>query len=929
VTLHYVTLTGTLGIPALGATATFTPSGWLTDATDELLEPPAPKATVLGTGGTFSVSLLATDSTGPLPAGWTWAVSFAGITGVSAYSFSFFLAYASGATQDISTVAPVQATAGMASYLPTTGGTMTGPLAMSGCKVTALGSGTAPADAAAYGQISSATKPVSLLVPAYSYPSPATYWNTLDAAVPPVKYLVANPATGPGLTADPNYVAAIDASLAAGITVLGYINTADGATPSATVETQVGLWSSLYGVTSILLDNAATSTGEISYYSALCTYIHGAAEGAIVVLNHGAIPAEGYAPLADILVVFENAETAWSAFTPASWFTSYPPSKFGVLITSASGQPLMSSLMAQAQDYGIGNLYITDQGGGNPYGTIASYWASETAQAQASVAAYLPLGGGTMTGPLTLAGLPTTALMAAPKEYVDDHAGVTDWINAVTQYGADPTGATDSTAKIQAALTAAGVSGGVVYLPAGRYIGHPATGIFPPSNVTLIGDGAATVLTIPDAYNTSGNLLQAVGVSNVRIYDLLLDGNRTNQGSGNNYGLYVSTSTDVITRGVITQNWTGDGHQVYNSTGVVVRDCISTGNLYHGFECEQATGCTYQGNRGYSNTLHGILISPGEVDSQGSTGCTVIGNSFDSNGEYGIAVNADNGNVGAFLSDANVIAGNSVRGNGQYGIQIYYQNGFLVTGNEVSGNGYFGIFLFESAYNTITSNYLHNNSQAGNGSYDEIFLQGYSSDTAHPAAYNVVSGNQIRIDGGIKARYAINESTAHDGPNTITGNTIPFAGTAGTINSLCPTDILTTPAGVFQIYGTQAIQGANAGIDGAFTNVLRLYNNFSGGTTQIVNPNGPVNCYVGGSDVMDITSAGAVFRPDVATTAGGHLAAGIGAGSALGMYWGSGVPAIAAPQGSLYLRTDGSSGSTRAYINVDGSTGWTAVTTAG
>jgi hypothetical protein len=44
---------------------------------------------------------------------------------------------------------------------------------------------------------------------------------------------------------------------------------------------------------------------------------------------------------------------------------------------------------------------------------------------------------------------------------------------------------------------------------------------------------------------------------------------------------------------------------------------------------------------------------------------------------------------------------------------------------------------------------------------------------------------------------------------------------------------------------------------------------------------------------------------------------------------GTGAPtAVTAPQGSLYLRTDGSSTSTRAYINTDAGTTWTAITTA-
>jgi hypothetical protein len=50
----------------------------------------------------------------------------------------------------------------------------------------------------------------------------------------------------------------------------------------------------------------------------------------------------------------------------------------------------------------------------------------------------------------------------------------------------------------------------------------------------------------------------------------------------------------------------------------------------------------------------------------------------------------------------------------------------------------------------------------------------------------------------------------------------------------------------------------------------------------------------------------------------------------LGIYYGTGDPnsALTAAKGSVYFRTDGSSGSTRAYINTDGVTAWAAVTTA-
>lgn len=67
-----------------------------------------------------------------------------------------------------------------------------------------------------------------------------------------------------------------------------------------------------------------------------------------------------------------------------------------------------------------------------------------------------------------------------------------------------------------------------------------------------------------------------------------------------------------------------------------------------------------------------------------------------------------------------------------------------------------------------------------------------------------------------------------------------------------------------------------------------------------------------------------------ATPAGGSTTVRLvfGSTAGFGIYIGSGAPSVSAAQGSLYLRSDGSSIATRAYINSDGSTGWVAVTTA-
>ena len=68
-----------------------------------------------------------------------------------------------------------------------------------------------------------------------------------------------------------------------------------------------------------------------------------------------------------------------------------------------------------------------------------------------------------------------------------------------------------------------------------------------------------------------------------------------------------------------------------------------------------------------------------------------------------------------------------------------------------------------------------------------------------------------------------------------------------------------------------------------------------------------------------------------AIPAGGTTGAGLKVSSVanFGVFFGSNVPTLSAAQGSLYLRSDGSTTITRAYINTDGGTTWTPLTTVG
>lgn len=90
-----------------------------------------------------------------------------------------------------------------------------------------------------------------------------------------------------------------------------------------------------------------------------------------------------------------------------------------------------------------------------------------------------------------------------------------------------------------------------------------------------------------------------------------------------------------------------------------------------------------------------------------------------------------------------------------------------------------------------------------------------------------------------------------------------------------------------------------------------------------------VVAYLGGTERHRFTTTLLNILPVTATPAGGTAGSGIQFGSTtnFGIFFGSGAPTLSAAQGSLYIRSDGSATNNRAYINTDGGTTWTALTT--
>jgi parallel beta-helix repeat protein len=329
-------------------------------------------------------------------------------------------------------------------------------------------------------------------------------------------------------------------------------------------------------------------------------------------------------------------------------------------------------------------------------------------------------------------------------------------------YSIDPASVVQNHGQIiQDGLTAAGASTyfSEVELPVGTYT--TSQQINQPSNVTLIGHGASTVIKAAAATNIS--IFAAGSKSNVHWRDLTVDGNQTNVTGGNPFNL-IGTS-DFSLRNVRIQNG-------YNS-GIIVSGC-SDGEITGGVikSCGNATAFAASGGHGVAlaDASFRIKVSTRILDCYSSgvnvsdtyqstvTGCVIRD-----------AVAVDTGYGGVRFS--NGAAGNTASGNtiqnksrGIFFSSLLSVQRNTATGNTIEGCTKNGILVETSSYNTITGNTIKN--CCTNGTADGAIR------LTATATYNQVNGNTIVDDRVTKLHaYGIREDTSSD-YNTIGTNTI-------------------------------------------------------------------------------------------------------------------------------------------------------------
>jgi len=186
----------------------------------------------------------------------------------------------------------------------------------------------------------------------------------------------------------------------------------------------------------------------------------------------------------------------------------------GQPIRTLGGYPSNSGTPARLYVNSDYSIRVMNKNGSVVYSAPAAterYSEAVISGVDASNVSYVPAGIGAVT----------TTVQAKLREII-----------SVTDFGADPTGLTDSTDAINNAIAAVNAAGGgTVYFPPGLYLVGSTTHVVMLSNVSLVGAGWASKIKLANNTPVSASLAAFVAASrtNISVRNLYFDGNRANQ----------------------------------------------------------------------------------------------------------------------------------------------------------------------------------------------------------------------------------------------------------------------------------------------------------------------------------------------------------------------------------------------------------------
>ncbi|MBA7593130.1 hypothetical protein ES703_00047 [subsurface metagenome] len=323
---------------------------------------------------------------------------------------------------------------------------------------------------------------------------------------------------------------------------------------------------------------------------------------------------------------------------------------------------------------------------------------------------------------------------------------------------------TDDQVEINAAIAAL-PDGGSVYLCGGTYnICGPI--VIDKDNISLVGCGANTLITIPDGLNAAMNFIEAANRTNLLFKDLRVDGNQANQTAGVMIGINFNSVTHSKIAKCWIENVRGYGIALnLDNDNNAIEGCTSSGHSLDGIGLYRSSGNALTGNICQDNNEVGIRLDDFCHND------TVTGNICDSNGYQGIRVDKS--------CHYNTLVSNIVTGSGEEGIYVIESNGNVLDGNLVYGSAYEGIYLSSSNDCTVVGNSVINNGLDADVTYDGIRLT--TSD------YNNIQDNLIRTTLPVppapnRQRYGINVSNAACDGNLVKNNDLHQSGITALFN---------------------------------------------------------------------------------------------------------------------------------------------------
>ncbi len=215
-----------------------------------------------------------------------------------------------------------------------------------------------------------------LILPIYGNTT-AQFNAAIEAAKVVPVIAVINPDDGPGWRKD-NFIAGKVAALkAAGAKIAGYIATEYTSLSLSDAKAAMDSYIKWYGVNGFFLDEMSDSPGKVNYYRSIKGYAAG--KGRSIVGNPGTKAPAALANVTDVVINYEDPYSrGFGGFVQPSWAAAVPATRCGAIVYSAGGN-LMTAIIDRAITQRCGWIYVTDKNEPDPFGSMASYLATEVA----------------------------------------------------------------------------------------------------------------------------------------------------------------------------------------------------------------------------------------------------------------------------------------------------------------------------------------------------------------------------------------------------------------------------------------------------------------------------------------------------------------------------------------------------------------------